>query len=131
MINYAKHRAAIERLYDDRATISRYVSADDPVTKKTKQTFHAVHSDVPCRLSQTGLAKNGQTEAQNNIASESKLFLAPEVVIQQGDDLIVTRGRKTETGWEPIAAPRRYQAGEPFPPYQTHQEVSLQRKDKA
>jgi len=131
MINYAKHRAAIELLYDDRATISRYVQADDPITKKTKQTFQVVHTDVPCRLSQTGLARNGQTEAQNNIASESKLFLAPEIEIKQGDELIVARGRMTESGWEPIAAPCRYQAGEPFPPYQTHQEVSLQRKDKA
>ncbi|MCD9026044.1 ABC transporter ATP-binding protein [Cohnella silvisoli] len=121
MIDYSKHRAAIEKLYEDKATISRYVTSEDPVSKKSRQQLAPVFTNQPCRLSQSDLASNGQTEAQNNIASESKLFIAPELSIQQGDEIEVTKGGVT----------RKYQAGEPFPPYPTHQEVSLQRKDKA
>ncbi|BBI32039.1 ABC transporter ATP-binding protein [Cohnella abietis] len=121
MIDYSKHRAAIEKLYEDKAKIIRYTNAEDPVSKKTRKQLTVICTDEPCRLSQTGLTKNGQTEAQNNIASESKLFISPELEIRQGDEIEVTKGGVT----------RKYQAGEPFPPYPTHQEVSLQRKDKA
>lgn len=120
-INYAKYRAALERQYTDRATISRYV----PVTKPNKQTvlqLQQVYSDQPCRISQTRLPKNGQTEAQNDIRYDAKLFIAPlpDVELLQGDEIVVT-GRGVS---------RNYVAGEPFP-YPTHQEIGLTRKDKA
>lgn len=130
-MNLAKHRQAIERLYTDRATIYRYKRVKDAGTKETKLVPQAVYSDKPCRISQTGLAKNGQTEAQNDIGYESKLFIAPELELKQGDLLEVTRGQITAAGWESIAPVRKYTAGEPFPPYPTHQEISLQRKEWA
>lgn len=129
---YSKHREAIERLYEDRSTISRYTE----MTKPSGETVLSpdpvsVHIDQPCRISQeTQLGKNNQTEAQNDIRYESKLFISPDIDILQGDVLEVTRGRITEAGWEPIAQARTYTAGEPFP-YSTHQEVSLQRKEYA
>ncbi|GJM73001.1 hypothetical protein HMSSN036_52170 [Paenibacillus macerans] len=89
-----------------------------------------VYSDQACRISQKALGRNGQTEAQNDIAYETKLFIAPELEIKQGDMLEVTRGRITAAGWEPIAATRKYTSGEPFI-YPTHQEVSLERKEWA
>jgi len=115
-----RHRRAIERMYTDRATIYRHVQVKDPITKETKLVPQPVYVDQPCRISQRALATNKQTEAQNNIAYETKLFIAPELEIRQGDLLEVTRGNVT----------RRYTAGEPFP-YSTHQEVSLQRKEWA
>lgn len=129
-IDYSKHRAAIERLYTDRVTVYRYGDAKDPNTKKTKQTPQPAHSNQPCRLSQKALGQNGQTEAQNDIRYETKLFLAPETEILQGDMLEVTRGRLTPSGWEAIALARKYTAGEPFV-YSTHQEISIQRKEWA
>jgi hypothetical protein len=127
-LQYNRHRALIERMYEDRATISRHVE----VEKLSGETVLSeapvpVFSNVPCRLSQTNLGRNDQTEAQNDIRYEVKLFISPDVVISQGDVIVVTRGRITATGWEPIGEPRSYTAGEPFPPYSTHQEVSLQR----
>jgi hypothetical protein len=107
-------------MYTDRATIYRHQAVKDPVTKETKQVPQPVHTDQPCRISQRALAVNGQTEAQNDIDYETKMFISPEVEIRQGDFLEVTRGTMT----------RRYTAGEPFP-YSTHQEVSLQRKEWA
>jgi hypothetical protein len=119
-MNLERHRRVIERLYTDRATIYRYVPVKDPVTKETKLVLQAVYSDQPCRISQRVLGQNNQTEAQNEIRYETKLFIAPEVEIRQGDLLEVTRGNVT----------RRYTAGEPFV-YPTHQEVSIQRKEWA
>ena len=119
-MNVARYRRAIERLYTDRCTIYRYQAVKDPDTKETKLVPQPVYVDQPCRISQRALAQNGQTEAQNNIAYETKLFIAPELEIRQGDSIEVTRNDVT----------RRYKAGEPFL-YSTHQEVSLQRKEWA
>jgi hypothetical protein len=101
-------------------TIYRYEKVKDPVTKETKLVPVPFVTDQPCRISQKALGQNGQTEAQNDIVYETKLFIAPEVEIEQGDMLEVTRGEVT----------RKYTAGEPFP-YSTHQEISIQRKEWA
>lgn len=119
-MNIRRYRKIMEKTYMDRVTISRY---GDYETNwgETKQGLIPVHKDVPCRISQTGLARNGQTEAENQIDYDAKLFIAPEIEILQGDELEVTRnGRKYH-----------FTAGEPFPPYLTHQEVMLTRKDRA
>lgn len=118
-MNLDKHRRAIERTYVDRATISRYVEVDKQNGSKGLELL-SVYTDKPCRISQKSLGANGQSEAQNDIAYEIKLFISPDIEIKQGDEIEVTRqGTK-----------RGYTAGEPFT-YPTHQEVSLQRKEKA
>jgi hypothetical protein len=117
----ARHRRIIEKMYTDRVIVYRYSKIKDPVTKETKLVPQPVYTDQPCRLSQIALGKNDQTEAQNEIRYETKLFIAPEIDIRQGDLLEVTRGTVTR---------KKYTAGEPFL-YSTHQEVSLQRKEWA
>lgn len=129
-MNLTRHRQAIERLYTDRATIYRHDKVKDPVTKETKLVAAVLYADQTCRISQKDLARNEQTEAQNDIGYESKLFVAPELELRQGDLLEVTRGQITQAGWEPIGPARKYTAGEPFL-YSTHQEISLQRKEWA
>lgn len=123
MINYRRHRRQIERMYEDRATISRYDDVKDQKTKETKQELQQLYREQPCMLSQTGLARNGQTEDANNLQYDAKLFIAPELEIKQGDVVAVTRAAtgRVET----------YSAGEPFPPYQSHQEINLTAKDWA
>ncbi|AFL99518.1 hypothetical protein Desde_1086 [Desulfitobacterium dehalogenans ATCC 51507] len=119
MINYKRHRRAVERLYEDKCTISRMVDVVKPSGEKRKE-LQAVYTDQSCKLSQKALASNGQTETANNIAYETKLFIAPEMEIRQGDTIEVTRyGRML-----------KFIAGEPFV-YGSHQEVSMQRKGKA
>ncbi|MFC4305794.1 DUF6093 family protein [Cohnella boryungensis] len=120
MINYRRHRRAIERMYEDRATISRHTPEKDPVSKETKQVLQQVYEDEPCKLSQTGLPRNGQTEAQNDIRYDVKLFIAPELEIRQGDVIAVTR---VATGQV-----EKFSAGKPFPPYSSHQEIYLTAK---
>jgi hypothetical protein len=129
-VNVSKHRQAIERMYTDRVTVYRHEKVKDQTTKATKLVPVVLYADQPCRLSLKQLAQNSQTEAQNDIGYESKLFIAPEAEIKQGDVLKVTRGRMSSTGWESIAPMRKYAAGEPFP-YSTHQEISLQRQEWA
>lgn len=119
-MNLSRHRRTIERMYTDLVTIFRYQQVKDPVTKETKLVLQPIYTDQPCRISQRTLGQNNQTEAQNEIAYETKLFIAPELEIQQGDMLEVTRGTVT----------RKYTAGEPFT-YSTHQEISIQRKEWA
>jgi len=117
-INYARYRAQLEMTYEDRATIWRH--EDKKVGSVTRKTWVEKYSDQPCRISQKALGTNNQTETVNQISYETKLFISPDVEILQGDVLEVTRG----------SLKRSYIAGEPFP-YPTHQEVSIQRGEKA
>lgn len=117
---YRAHRRAIEQLYEDRASISRYMEYDDPISKETKFGLVPIYENQPCHISQRALAANTQTDTVNQIAYENKLFISPELEIRQGDIVEVTRGSVT----------RKYTAGEPFL-YPTHQEVSLQREENA
>ena len=114
-----RHRKAIEKMYIDVATIMRLVETETD-WGETRLTEEEVYSAAPCRISQKALGTNGQTETVNQIAYETKLFIAPDIDIKQGDVVKVTRQGNT----------RVYTAGEPFI-YPTHQEVSLQRKDNA
>jgi hypothetical protein len=117
---YESHRRKIERLYEDRASISRYGEYIDPHTTETKLGLFPVYENVPCRLSRIGMGTNRQTETVNEIAYETKLFISPDYEIKHGDVIEVTRNGVT----------RQYKAGEPTI-YSSHQEVSLQRGGEA
>ncbi|MCG7385101.1 ABC transporter ATP-binding protein [Paenibacillus sp. ACRRY] len=86
----------------------------------TELAWVTKHLNVACRISQTGLAANTQTDTTNDIDYSSKLFLSPLVEIKHGDKLAVTREGLT----------REYTAGEPFI-YPTHQEINLERDVKS
>lgn len=121
ILKYSKHRQAIESMYEDLATISRYVEVekDSGETRLSNEPV-PIYVDQPCRISQKALATNNQSEAQNDIRYETKLFIFPDLGIRQGDVIFVTRGGIT----------RSYTAGEPFL-YPTHQEISIQRDGEA
>lgn len=121
MINYARHRRAVEKLYEDTCTVSRTAAPSKKASGETKLGQpQVIHESKPCRLSQKALSVNSQTEAANNVAYETKLFIEPELEIKQGDTITVTHYGRTQS----------YTAGEPFI-YSSHQEISLQREGKA
>ncbi|WP_186375524.1 ABC transporter ATP-binding protein [Paenibacillus xylanexedens] len=120
VIDYAKYRQQLETMYEDLVSVLRYGDIELPESGETVPGEYPVHTNVPCRISQKALGANGQTESVNNIVYETKMFISPDVEIKQGDKCIVARGNST----------REYTAGEPFL-YPTHQEISLQREDKA
>lgn len=119
MINYRRHRRAVEKTYEHTCTVSRMVDVKKP-SGETRQELQVVYENKSCKLSQKSLASNQQTESTNNILYETKLFIAPELEINQGDTVIVTHcGRML-----------KFTTGEPFA-YGSHQEISLQREGKA
>ncbi|QHZ51317.1 ABC transporter ATP-binding protein [Paenibacillus larvae] len=118
-MDYTKHRRALEKMYEDQATISGFREVTKP-NGSTNLAPVVVYENQPCRISQRALGANAQTDAENKIAYETKLFISPELHIKQGDVVEIKRG----------ALSREYTAGEPFL-YPTHQEVSLQRKGYA
>lgn len=118
MINYQRHRRKIEKMYIDRAKISRWEKIK--VGGETRNELVEKYADQPCFISQRALGTNGQTESVNEIVYETKLFISPNVDIKQGDVIEVTRGSLL----------REYTAGEPFL-YPSHQEISLQRREEA
>lgn len=117
-INYARYRRELEMTYEDKVTIRRH--EDVKIGSVTRKEWVEKYTDQPCRISQKALGTNNQTDTTNQIAYETKLFISPDVDILQGDRLEVTRG----------SLKRSYIAGEPFL-YPTHQEVSIQRGEKA
>lgn len=119
MVNYTKHRRKLEKMYEDRCSISRWVTIKKPNGANGKE-LQAVLSDQPCRISQKALGSNNQTDTKNNIAYETKIFISPDVEIKQGDVINVTRN----------SVIRKYNAGEAFI-YPTHQEISIQRDTEA
>lgn len=119
ILNYEPYRKVIEMTYEDTVTVQRSEKVKKP-NGATEVQWVTKHTDVPCRISQTGLATNTQTDTTNDIDYSSKLFISPLVEIKQGDKLAVTRDGLT----------REYTAGEPFI-YSTHQEINLERDVKA
>lgn len=115
-------RKAVESLYDCTCNISGgKEKVKDPITKETKLIAKIKYKDVPCRVSKQNLSKNNQSDTVNIVAYELKLFIAPEIEINQGDTIEVTNR---------FGAITKYIAGEGFP-YNTHQEVILTKEDKA
>ncbi|MFK0524756.1 ABC transporter ATP-binding protein [Paenibacillus illinoisensis] len=119
VIDYEKIREQYATLYTDLVSVQRSEKVKKP-NGATEVQWVTKHTNVPCRISQTGLAANTQTDTTNDIDYSSKLFLSPLVEIKQGDKLTVTREGLT----------REYTAGEPFI-YPTHQEINLDRDVKA
>ncbi|AJA42526.1 hypothetical protein phiCT453A_36 (endogenous virus) [Clostridium phage phiCT453A] len=115
-------RKAIESLYDCTCNITGgKEKVKDPVTKETKLVPKIKYENQPCKVSKQSLSKNNQTDTVNKIIYELKLFIAPELEINQGDTIEVTN----RFGDKEI-----YKAGEGFS-YNTHQEVILSKESKA
>lgn len=124
MLNKAfkQARKAIEMLYDCKCTITGgKEKVKDPITKETKLVTKTKYKDIKCKTSKQSLSKNTQTDTVNQIIYELKLFICPELEINQGDSIEVTN----KFGDKDI-----YKAGEGFK-YNTHQEVIISKEDKA
>lgn len=120
--NPAAERAALERTYEDTATISRpgktrmgnITSALPPAP---------VYSGVMCGLSMSGSDQSAQTQAQQSIRFDAVLFVPPEIKALPGDFVAVCRlGDGTVIEFEVVGRPKEYA---------THTEVPLKERDLA
>lgn len=109
-----------KRYYTDHARVSRTEEYGTTEGETRLQPDLLIYDDVPCRISQKALSSNMQTDTVNEIRYETKLFTSIKYEIRQGDKIAIKRGSST----------RIYTAGEPFL-YADHQEISLQRKERA
>lgn len=112
---------AIEQTYFDTCTINR-MSNVLQTNGSYKQQRTPVYTNISCALSLGSRpAINSITEKMynreevlNQIHSQDKLFLNPSYIVQQGDEVVVSRNGRTITA----------QLGQPFV-YDSHQQVVL------
>jgi hypothetical protein len=112
---------AIEQTYFDTCTISRMGNVVQ-TNGSLKQQRVPVYTNIKCALSiGSRPAVNTITDKMynrddvlNQIHSQDKLFLNPSYIVQQGDEVVVSRNGRTITA----------QLGNPFV-YDSHQQVTL------
>ncbi|MCL1872963.1 MAG: hypothetical protein FWF85_02465 [Clostridiales bacterium] len=117
VINYARHRAAIERLYEGVCDIYGYTSSINPDNGENELEEVLLYVAQPCRLSyETQRNQAQQTNTGAIIDQQIKLFISPELVIPPGCKIIVTQN----------CMPATYKnSGQPAK-YGSHQEISLE-----
>jgi hypothetical protein len=89
--NPVAERRALEMTYEDTAVISREKDLLDGDLTMTEP--EPIYSGVPCALSRDrgGADSSGQRTPQNEIDYDATLFLAPELDVQPGDQVEVSR----------------------------------------
>lgn len=88
---YTPHRLAMERFYNDKATVYTIKMIKDPITKVQEPTKVVQHEDIPCLLefmSETIAIKKGL-----NFATERKdlLIISPDIYIEAGSKIEVLK----------------------------------------
>lgn len=117
--NIQKQKKVIESTYTDTCTIYCYEKVTLGSITKMQKTV--VYENIKCALSQKGLNPTQQTEIQNKVEYDAKLFISPDINIKAGAQIEVNHC-DCITVFE--------QAGEPFI-YCTHQEIALKKKTRA
>ncbi|WHX37408.1 ABC transporter ATP-binding protein [Paenibacillus polymyxa] len=119
--NPAIERRLLEMTYTGVCRVEGQITYKDPVTGTERPRKGVIFDNQPCALSQASLPSAAQTDTNNDVAYDGKLFIAPDIVIPSGSRIFVTQdGMSYEF----------QQSGEPFI-YPTHQEIKMKRVGKA
>lgn len=108
-------RKALEVTFDGTCTVVEYRDVEDEKTGLDGQEEVTVLKGQPCKLSYKTLRAADQMETAASVAQETKLFLAPEIIILPGSKIIVTQNGVTG----------EYSASGTPAVYATHQEIML------
>lgn len=111
-------RRAIERLYTDVCSITNQVERFDETNGQNYFDTVCIADSLPCRVSYGSVASAEQNEAAT-LKQTVKLFVAPEVNIEAGSRIAITRNGKTV----------QYKASGQPAMYSSHQEISLELAD--
>ena len=125
--NAIAERAAIEKTYEDTATVSRTtpqrgqnaISTSDP---------SVVYTDIICGHSYSGSDSSGQTDAQNNVDYDAVVFAGPDLQILPGDKIALKRFGRDDSSSQLIL--NFEVVGRPAV-YATHQEIKVKDGDLA
>lgn len=107
-------RDIYESMYESSCDVIEYKKVKNPVTKVTEFKEVTVISEQPCRLSYKSSPVSGDGNAAS-ITQEIKLFLSPDVIINDGSKIVVTQRGHTKTFTN---------SSEPMI-YDNHQEIAL------
>ncbi|WP_023987539.1 hypothetical protein [Paenibacillus polymyxa] len=119
--NPSMERMLLEMTYTGVCRVEGQTTYKDPVTGVERPRKGVIFDNQPCALSQASLPSAQQTDTNNDVAYDGKLFIAPDISIPSGSRIFVTQdGMNYEF----------QQSGEPFI-YPTHQEVKMKRVGKA
>lgn len=108
-------RKAIEWLYFGKCTITEHRKVKNP-NKTTSFVDVVVLENQPCRLSFNSTSKANQTDTATSVTQETKVFIAPEIVIKPGSKLTITQNGQT-TDYKASGKPALYS---------THQEIDVE-----
>ena len=114
------YRFQIEKMYTDKCDVVEVVEVVDKKTHITTHEEIVVHSGVKCRLSSKTIASTSD-DTVGEINQVTQLFISPDVTINAGSRIIVTRAG---------VAKSYKRSGEPFvfvdhKGVPTHQEIIL------
>lgn len=124
--NPIAERAAIERTYEDTCNIVRMIPVTVNNISKSQET--TVVSNAICALSQRSLKPTNQTDAQNEIEYDIKLFISPDIPVEAGDVITVKRfGRDNPASTIMLT----FESASRPMIYPTHQEVMLKERGQA
>jgi hypothetical protein len=114
-------RAVLERLYEDRCTISVAAPVLDPDTNITSMQWEDVVTDEPCRLSFEAVKSPETAEGAAKVSQTVQLFLSSDTDVLPGSRISVER---------PGGFIRQYRlSGEPAV-YGSHQEIPLELEEE-
>ena len=120
LLDYARMRKAVERLYEDVCTVfAQGGPVEDPETLETVTETVVLYENEPCRISfLTSDVDDG--DQSDSGAQRAKLFVGPAVEIPPGSRVDVVRNGETLSF-----------AFTEFPAvYRSHREYTLTRKDR-
>lgn len=94
---YKKYMSKAYRLlYEHSCTTFEYRDIKDPITKITTSQEVEVLKDEPCRLSYENVVHTNQTESTNVVKQVIKLFISPDVHINEGSKILIKHDGKIE-----------------------------------
>lgn len=108
-------RKTIERQYDGTCTVYKYEDIEDENTHLTSKQKVAVYEEQPCHLSYETLSSTEEGSGAVHVSQTTKLFCAPELIIEPGSCIVVTQAGRTEA----------YERSGKGAVYETHQEIPL------
>lgn len=112
-------RKAIESMYDCTCDVYEYTNMTNTITKKTTQEEIMVIQRQPCRLS-TQTISQAMEGGVSAIVKVTKLFLSPEITINEGSKIVVTKNGAEEI-YRNSGIPGRFT---------NHQEIILEAYDR-
>jgi hypothetical protein len=107
--------------YSHRMDITGLVETEQPSGETTVEYGAPKGSNIPCAFSVWIGRNTTQTEGQNDITYDGKIFCRPDINVTAGDSITLT----LENGWV-----RKFTAGEPMY-YPSHIEIPAKREGSA